>query len=63
MGTVNEAKPSQRKRNAYKRYWRNMRNFYAAVDQIEKLDAQADRSLDLALQAQDQMIGQAGVNA
>lgn len=50
MGTM-----SQKHRNAYKRYWRNMRNYYRVVDQLDKLDAQADRSLDLALKARDEM--------
>jgi hypothetical protein len=51
VGTVNEAQPSQKPRNAYKRFWRNMRNYKQAVDQMEKLDERADRSLHLAVNA------------
>jgi hypothetical protein len=45
----------QKQRNAYKRFWRNRRNYYKAVDAIYELDQQADRSLDLMLKAQDEM--------
>jgi hypothetical protein len=42
---------NEKDRNAYKRYWRNMRNYRQAVDQMAELDARADRSLHLALDA------------
>ena len=47
MGTVTD----QKSRNAYKRYWRNMRNYRLAVDQMSVLDAKADRSFHLAVAA------------
>ena len=48
-------KRDEKPRNAYKRFWRNMRNYQHTVDQMEKLDAQAERQLNNALDAYNRM--------
>lgn len=62
MGTVRNRTPSDhpdavrsRNRRAYQRWWRNMRNYRDAVDQMSELDERADRSLNLALDAYNEM--------
>ena len=45
----------EKSRNAYKRFWRNMRNYRQAVDAMSELDERADRSLNLALDAHNEM--------
>lgn len=46
----------QKQRNAYKRYWRNRRNYYKAVYEMDRWDKRADRSLELMFKARDDMM-------
>lgn len=45
----------QKHRNAYKRFWRNMRNYQRTIDQMGELNKAADRQLDNAFKALNEM--------
>ena len=46
---------SQKHRNAYKRYWRNRRNYRRRLEQADNLLVAANRSADLMAEARREM--------